>query len=61
MPQYEYDCMPCAIRYVKSRSILDNDPGYLCESCNKSLVRVYSNFGVQFKGDGFYSTDNGRG
>jgi putative FmdB family regulatory protein len=61
MPQYEYDCMACAIRYVKSRSILDNDPGYLCESCNKSLVRVYSNFGVQFKGDGFYSTDNGRG
>lgn len=60
MPKYEYDCMSCAIRYTKERSILDSDPGYTCENCNKTLVRVYSNFGVQFKGNGFYSTDNGK-
>jgi len=58
MPTYEYDCMACAIRYSKTRSISDSDPGYSCDVCNKQLVRVYSNFGIQFNGSGFYKTDN---
>jgi putative FmdB family regulatory protein len=58
MPTYEYDCMPCANRYIKNRSILEDDPGYLCDTCKKPLVRVYSNFSIQFSGTGFYSTDN---
>lgn len=58
MPDYEYDCMPCASRYVKTRSINENDPGYICDTCSKPLVRVYSNFGIHFTGSGFYSTDN---
>jgi putative FmdB family regulatory protein len=58
MAIYEYDCMCCAVRYQKNRSITENDPGYLCEICNKSLVRVYSNVTAIFSGTGFYSTDN---
>jgi len=58
MAKYEYDCMRCAQRYVKERSINDNDPGYQCDTCNTSLVRVYSNVGAVFNGNGFYSTDN---
>lgn len=58
MASYEYDCMPCAQRYVKERSIQDTDPGYLCEICNNPLVRVYSSFSIQFNGNGFYSTDS---
>jgi len=58
MALYEYDCMPCAKRYTKERSINDNDSGYKCETCNGSLVRVYSNVGALFNGSGFYSTDN---
>lgn len=50
--------MPCAKRYTKERSINDNDSGYKCETCNGSLVRVYSNVGALFNGSGFYSTDN---
>ena len=50
--------MPCGIRVIKERSINDFDPGYLCETCNKGLVRVYSNVGTIFNGNGFYSTDN---
>lgn len=50
--------MSCAIRYTKNRSIDQDDPGYYCDQCNKSLVRVYSSFGVHFKGSGFYKTDN---
>ena len=58
MPTYEYDCMLCAKRYTKERSINEEDPGYQCETCNKNLVRVYSNVGAVFSGNGFYSTDN---
>jgi putative FmdB family regulatory protein len=58
MPIYEYDCMKCAERYSKERSIKDNDPGYICEICKDPLVRVYSNVGAVFNGSGFYSTDN---
>jgi putative FmdB family regulatory protein len=58
MARYEYDCMPCGVRTVKERSINDSDPGYSCETCNQSLVRVYSNVGAVFNGSGFYSTDN---
>lgn len=58
MPAYEYDCMQCAERYIKVRSMSENDPGYTCDTCNKPLVRVYSNVGAVFNGSGFYSTDN---
>ena len=58
MPTYEYDCMPCAKRYSKNRSISDPDPGYDCDVCNQPLVRVYSDFGITFNGSGFYKTDN---
>ena len=46
------------MRYTKVRAMSDKDPGYECETCNKPLVRVYSNVGVSFNGSGFYTTDN---
>jgi putative FmdB family regulatory protein len=58
MPKYEYDCMPCAQRYIKERSMHEDDPGYTCDTCNYQLVRVYSSVGAVFNGSGFYSTDN---
>ena len=58
MPAYEYDCMPCALRYTKIRTMSEADPGYQCDKCNNPLVRVYSNVGVTFNGNGFYRTDN---
>lgn len=58
MPVYEYRCDTCNQEYTKSRGITDLDPGYTCETCNLSLVRVYSKVGAVFNGSGFYSTDN---
>ena len=58
MPTYEYDCMPCAKRYTKIRSMSENDPGYLCTECGRPIVRVFSSAGVIFNGSGFYKTDN---
>ena len=58
MASYEYDCMACAVRYTKIRSMSEDDPGYSCDTCNAALVRVYSNVGISFNGSGFYTTDN---
>lgn len=58
MPAYEYICNTCNKEYAKVRSIKESDPGYSCDTCNSSLVRVYSKVGAVFNGTGFYSTDN---
>ncbi len=59
MPIYEYkcECSPDSIR-PKERSINSAEPTYLCSDCGRRLQRHYSSFGVQFKGNGFYKTDN---
>ena len=58
MPKYEYSCVTCDQDYEKERSIHDAEPEYFCESCGYALIRVFSGFGLSFKGGGFYSTDN---
>jgi len=58
VPIYIYDCMPCAKRYEKQRSMSEQDPGYNCEHCNSKLVRVYTPVVSTFNGSGFYVTDN---
>lgn len=56
MPKYEYACIQCDIAYEKERSINDKEPEYFCDKCGYAITRVYSPFGVQFKGSGFYKT-----
>ena len=60
MPTYEYGCVECEERQDVTRGINDNEviPG--CPSCGYRMIRVYTPFGIQFKGSGFYKTDNGR-
>lgn len=58
MAQYEYACINCDIQITKIRSMSEPDPGYSCETCGYRLSRVYSNVGVVFNSNGFYSTDN---
>jgi predicted nucleic acid-binding Zn ribbon protein len=41
-----------------SRSITDIDPGYTCVECESEMTRHFTPFGIQFKGNGFYKTDN---
>jgi putative FmdB family regulatory protein len=59
MPVYEYKC-ECSMDNIvsKERSILDIEPIYICPSCGKNMQRHYGSFGIQFKGNGFYKTDN---
>jgi len=58
MPKYEYACIECDVNYEKERSIHDAEPKYVCDSCGYALQRVFTPFGIQFKGSGFYSTGN---
>ena len=60
MPVYEYKCVNNESHSLLSvtRSISENDPGYTCLECESNMVRHFSSFGIQFKGNGFYKTDN---
>ena len=58
MAVYEYSCMECDLTQEKERSIHDPEPEYFCGTCGYALVRVFSPFGLSFKGGGFYSTES---
>jgi putative FmdB family regulatory protein len=62
MPVYEYKCSEDDSHAVLSvtRSISEDDPGYLCEECDSEMARHFTPFGIQFKGSGFYKTDHSK-
>ena len=60
MPVYEYKCSYDYAHVLLSvnRSISENDPMYRCVPCDSEMIRFFTPFGIQFKGNGFYKTDN---
>jgi putative FmdB family regulatory protein len=60
VPVYEYKCVDNELHEILSvtRSISEDDPGYKCAECESNMARHFSSFGIQFKGNGFYKTDN---
>jgi putative FmdB family regulatory protein len=58
MPIYEYKCTTCDTKQaiVKKADERDKDLP-VCRICKMDMKRVYSNIGVAFKGNGFYTTD----
>jgi predicted nucleic acid-binding Zn ribbon protein len=55
MPKYDYICSICFISIEFERGFgEDREP----TCCNQAMTRQWGSFGVQFKGNGFYSTDN---
>jgi putative FmdB family regulatory protein len=59
MATYEYGCIECDKTEEVSRGITDPESIPSCPSCGYAMVRVWNAPGVQFKGSGFYKTDNG--
>jgi len=57
MPTYQYLCADCKVKTDVVRGIRDDAPDLFCKTCNSALKRVYSNIGVTFNGNGFYSKD----
>ena len=60
MPTYEYNCVDCNINKEIPKPITQCDTIELCEKCGNAMNKVYSSFGIQFKGSGFYKTDNAK-
>lgn len=62
MPIYEYKCSidNAHATLEVNRGINDPEQDYVCVECESSMVRHYSPFGIQFKGNGFYKTDNAK-
>ena len=59
MPKYDYVCIECDKTEEITRSFSDPENIPRCSNCGYSMTRVYTPAGIQFKGSGFYKTDNG--
>ena len=59
MPNYEYNCLTCETSKEVNRRFNDEEIIPPCSGCGYKMTRVYSPAGIQFKGSGFYKTDNG--
>lgn len=57
MPTYDYKCRVCDKTIELKVSVEDRDNA-TCPYCSNELIRQLSIPGIQFKGSGFYSTDN---
>lgn len=57
MPTYEYRCHECKALLSIVRKIEEAQPFEKCV-CGAMMQRVYTAPSVQFKGSGFYRTDN---
>ena len=55
MPTYEYRCDECK-SYIETRERYEIGPE--CFHCGRNMNRVWTAPAVQFKGSGFYKTDN---
>lgn len=58
MPLYEYKCNGCLNIIEVTRSYQERETEITCPKCGVYSTRVYSVPGVQFRGTGFYKTDN---
>lgn len=60
MPVYEYKCIICEHVKEITKSINEASTTELCEKCGEVMVKQFGTFGIQFKGSGFYKTDNAK-
>jgi len=58
MPIYEYSCISCDTNKEVNKSFSEAESTEICEKCACPMNKVYGSIGVQFKGTGFYKTDN---
>ena len=56
--RYPYRCNECGIEFDVERSIHAEASAPFCPECKVEMWRVYITPPIQFKGSGFYSTDN---
>lgn len=58
MPTYHYRCKNCGYDFTEQQSFSDA-PITVCPQCGQERVyKVYAAPSIEFKGSGFYRTDN---
>ena len=57
MPRYNYKCTECGTLDERTHGFNDK-PEYTCPFCGGEQKKTWNAPAVQFKGSGFYSTDN---
>jgi putative FmdB family regulatory protein len=60
MPNYDYKCVICNYTKEIPKPFSQSDMVELCEKCGAAMVKQFGTFGIQFKGAGFYKTDNAK-
>lgn len=60
MPAYEYKCVTCEHIEEISKPISEATTSELCKKCGADMIKQFGTFGIQFKGTGFYKTDNNK-
>ena len=60
MPLYEYQCFLCGHHFERIRRVADASD-VQCPECQGKVRRLLSAPALQFKGDGWYVTDYGKG
>jgi putative FmdB family regulatory protein len=59
MATYEYACIECDESIEVNRGMTEKELVTPCPKCGYSMSRIWNAPGIQFKGSGFYKTDNG--
>lgn len=59
MATYEYACIECDKSTEVKRGMNEPETVPPCPNCGYGMTRVWNAPGIQFKGSGFYKTDNG--
>jgi putative FmdB family regulatory protein len=59
LPTYEYRCVSCEHQFERFQRMSD-EPVKVCEVCGEPVKRLLFPVAIQFKGNGFYTTDYAR-
>jgi putative FmdB family regulatory protein len=59
LPTYEYRCVSCEHQFERFQRMSD-EPVKICEKCGEPVKRLLFPVAIQFKGNGFYTTDYAR-
>jgi putative FmdB family regulatory protein len=60
MPSYDYKCTICSHSKEVNKPISEASITELCDNCGAAMIKQFGTFGIQFKGTGFYKTDNAK-
>jgi len=56
MARYDYKCTSCSTVFEIEHPMGEH-PEVRCPACGAEATQVFSSYGVEFKGNGFYNTD----